>query len=224
MAIRHWPQTEQPRFKLLNNGPHSLSDAELIAIFLGSGYSGHSAVDMARDMLVEAQGLRPLLEQNRKTMLKTKGLGEAKWVLLQAALELGHRYLEAEVRSKPVLCNPDKTKTYVKAWLCRFPHEVFACLFLDNRHRIINNEILFTGTIDGASVYPREVVKRCLELNAAAIIFAHNHPSGIAEPSQADRQITVKLTQALALLDVRVLDHLVVGDKVVTSMAERGLM
>ena len=170
------------------------------------------------------RGLRPLLEQNRKTLLKTKGLGEAKWVLLQAALELGRRYLEAEVRSKPVLCNPDKTKTYVKAWLCRFPHEVFACLFLDNRHRIINNEILFTGTIDGASVYPREVVKRCLELNAAAIIFAHNHPSGIAEPSQADRQITHKLTQALALLDVRVLDHLVVGDKVVTSMAERGLM
>ena len=145
-------------------------------------------------------------------------------MLLQAALELGRRFLEAEVRARPALSNPDKTKTYVKAWLCRYPHEVFACLFLDNRHRIINSEILFTGTIDGASVYPREVVKRCLELNAAAIIFAHNHPSGIAEPSQADRQITIKLTQALALLDVRVLDHLVVGDKLVTSMAERGLM
>ena len=121
MAIRHWPQTEQPRFKLLNNGPHSLSDAELIAIFLGSGYSGHSAVDMARDMLVEAQGLRPLLEQNRKALLKTKGLGEAKWVLLQAALELGRRYLEAEVRAKPVLCNPDKTKTYVQSLVMPFP-------------------------------------------------------------------------------------------------------
>ena len=224
MAIRHWPQTEQPRFKLMHNGPHSLSDAELIAIFLGSGYNGHSAVDMARNMLSDARGLRPLLEQDRKTLLSTKGLGEAKWVLLQAALELGRRFLEAEVRARPVLSNPDKTKNYVKAWLCRFQHEVFACLFLDNRHRIINCEILFTGTIDGASVYPREVVKRCLELNAAAIIFAHNHPSGIAEPSQADRQITLKLTQALALLDVRVLDHLVVGDKMVTSMAERGLM
>ena len=224
MAIHHWPLTEQPRFKLLNNGSHSLSDAELLAIFLGSGYSGHSAVDMARDMLSGAQGLRPLLEQSRRTLLKNKGLGEAKWVLLQAALELGRRYLEAEVRSKPALSNPDKTKTYVKAWLCRFQHEVFACLFLDNRHRIINSEILFTGTIDGASVYPREVVKRCLELNAAAIIFAHNHPSGVAEPSQADRQITHRLTQALALLDVRVLDHLVVGDKAVTSMAELGLI
>jgi len=224
MAIHHWPKDEQPRFKLLNNGPQSLSDAELIAIFLGSGYSGHSAVDLARDMLVRAEGLRPLLEQNRAALLKTKGLGEAKWVRLQAALELGRRFLEAEVRDKPVLSNPDRTKAYVKAWLCRFKHEVFAGLFLDNRHRIINGEILFTGTIDGASVYPREVVKRCLELNAAAIIFAHNHPSGIAEPSQADRQITHKLTQALGLLDVRVLDHLVVGDRVVTSMAERGLM
>ena len=224
MAIRHWPQTEQPRYKLLHNGSNTLSDAELLAIFLGSGYSGHSAVDMARDMLAKAHGLRPLLEQNRSVLLKTKGLGEAKWVLLQAALELGRRYLEAEVRAMPILSDPDKTKTYVKAWLCRYPHEVFACMFLDNRHRIINSEILFTGTIDGASVYPREVVKRCLELNASAIIFAHNHPSGIAEPSQADRNITVKLTQALGLLDVRVLDHLVVGDRLVTSMAERGLM
>ncbi len=224
MAIRHWPKSEQPRFKLLNNGPHSLSDAELIALFLGSGHKGHNAVDMARGMLANAQGLRPLLEQNRQILMKTKGLGEAKWVLLQAALELGRRYLEAEVRARPALSNPDKTKTYVKAWLRRFQHEVFACLFLDNRHRVINCEILFTGTIDGASVYPREVVKRCLELNAAAIIFAHNHPSGVAEPSQSDRQITTKLIQALALLDVRVLDHLVVGDQVVTSMAELGLL
>ena len=130
----------------------------------------------------------------------------------------------AEARDHPVLSNPDKTKNYLRAWLSRFEQEVFACLFLDNRHRIISNEILFTGTIDGASVYPREVVNRCLQLNAAAIIFSHNHPSGIAEPSQADRQITVKLTQALSLVDVRVLDHLVVGDKTVTSMAERGLM
>lgn len=224
MAIRHWPRNEQPRFKLLNNGPHSLSDAELIAIFLGSGRKGCSAVDVARDMLTGAEGLRPLLEQNRKVLLQTKGVGETKWVLLQAALELGRRYLEAEVRARPVLSNPGKTKTYVKAWLCHYPHEVFACLFLDNRHRIINNEILFTGTIDGAGVYPREVVKRCLELNAAAVIFAHNHPSGIAEPSQADRQITTRLIQALGLLDVRVLDHLVVGDQLVTSMAERGMM
>ena len=198
-------QDAKPGIKLKVAGTWSLSDAELLSLV------EHINLDNARTKLAKAQGLRPYCDLTKS-------------VRVQAALELGRRYLESEVRAKPVLSNPDKTKQYVKAWLCRYPHEVFACLFLDNRHRIINSEILFTGTIDGASVYPREVVKRCLELNAAAIIFAHNHPSGIAEPSQADRQITNKLTQALALLDVRVLDHLVVGDKLVTSMAERGLM
>jgi len=198
-------QDAKPGIKLKVAGTWSLSDAELLSLV------EHIHLDKARTKLAKAQGLHPYCDLTKS-------------VRVQAALELGRRYLESEVRARPVLSNPDKTKTYVKAWLCRYPHEVFACLFLDNRHRIINSEILFTGTIDGASVYPREVVKRCLELNAAAIIFAHNHPSGIAEPSQADRQITNKLTQALALLDVRVLDHLVVGDKLVTSMAERGLM
>ena len=198
-------QDAKPGIKLKVAGTWSLSDAELLSLV------EHIHLDKARTKLANAQGLRPYCDLTKS-------------VRVQAALELGRRYLESEVRARPVLSNPDKTRQYVKAWLCRYPHEVFACLFLDNRHRIINGEILFTGTIDGASVYPREVVKRCMELNAAAIIFAHNHPSGIAEPSQADRQITLKLTQALALLDVRVLDHLVVGDKLVTSMAERGLM
>jgi len=224
MAIRDWPENEQPRYKLLNNGPHSLSDAELLAIFLGSGYKGLTAIDMARNMLSDANGLRPLLEQNPKKLMHIKGIGKAKWALLAAALEMGRRYLEAEIQPRTVLTSPDKTKTYVKAWLRHLQKEVFACLFLDSRHRIISCEILFTGTIDGASVYPREVVKRCLELNSAAVIFAHNHPSGVAEPSQADRQITSKLTQTLSLLDIRVLDHLIVGDKLVISMAERGLL
>ena len=203
-----------PMDKLRHAGPHALSDAELITVF-----SSSRPHDKVREQLCQYQGLRGLIDNARDS-----SLGKTLTGRLEAALELSRRYLEAELRSKPVLSNPDKTRTYVRAWLSRFEHEVFACLFLDNRHRIISNEILFTGTIDGASVYPREVVKRCLQLNAAAIIFSHNHPSGIAEPSQADRQITLKLTQALALVDVRVLDHLVVGDKTVTSMAERGLM
>ena len=203
-----------PIDKLRHAGPHALTDAELISLF-----ASPRSFDKIREQLCQYQGLRGLIDNARDTTLSKTLTGR-----LEAALELSRRYLEAELRSRPVLSNPDKTKHYVRAWLCRFEHEVFACLFLDNRHRIISNEILFTGTIDGASVYPREVVKRCLQLNAAAIIFSHNHPSGIAEPSQADRQITLKLTQALALVDVRVLDHLVVGDKTVTSMAERGLM
>ena len=203
-----------PIDKLRHAGPHALSDAELISIFASS-----RSFDKVREQLCQYQGIRGLIDNARDT-----SLGKTLTGRLEAALELSRRYLEAELRARPVLSNPDKTKHYLRAWLSRFEHEVFACLFLDNRHRTISNEILFTGTIDGASVYPREVVKRCLQLNAAAIIFSHNHPSGIAEPSQADRQITLKLTQALALVDVRVLDHLVVGDKTVTSMAERGLM
>ena len=203
-----------PSDKLRHAGPHALTDAELISLF-----ASPRSFDKIREQLCQYHGIRGLLDNARDT-----SLGKTLTGRLEAALELSRRYLEAELRARPVLSNPDKTKNYLRAWLCRFEHEVFACLFLDNRHRIISNEILFTGTIDGASVYPREVVKRCLQLNAAAIIFSHNHPSGIAEPSQADRQITLKLTQALSLVDVRVLDHLVVGDKTVTSMAERGLM
>ena len=211
-------QEERAGYRLINESPHVLSDAQLLSVLAGDT---PNCVEKMRNALASAQGLRPLMDTliNRK-----RDLGKRTIEKLLASLELGRRYLEAEVRARPVLSNPDKTKTYAKAWLCRYPHEVFACMFIDNRHRIIDSEIMFTGTIDGASVYPREVVKRCMELNAAAVIFAHNHPSGVAEPSQADRQITLKLTQALALLDVRVLDHLVVGDKLVTSMAERGLM
>ena len=191
--------------KMLNAGVYALSDSELLSLIEGS------KIEEVREGLAEKRGLKNYCSDDQN-------------VFVQASLELGRRYLEAEVGALPIMTDPDKTKTYVKAWLCRYPNEVFACIFLDNRHHVLDSEIMFTGTIDGASVYPREVAKRCLELNAGAVIFAHNHPSGIAEPSQADRNITIKLTQALALLDVRVLDHLVVGDRVVTSMAERGMM
>ena len=224
MNIKNWPQAERPREKLLQYGAQSLSDAELLAIFINSGYRGTNAVDLSRHMLKESRGLRNLLDQDSNITAKFKGLGKTKWVLLQAALELGRRYLEAGLNRRSVLHNPDQTKRFVCAWLQQNKQEIFACLFLDNRHRVICREELFSGTIDGANVYPREVVKRALYHNAAALIFAHNHPSGVAEPSRSDQQITLKLRDALALVDIRVLDHLVIGDNQAVSMAELGLI
>jgi len=224
MPITDWPASERPREKLLNQGPASLSDAELLAIFLHTGLQGKTAVDLARDLLTAYDGLRPLLEADRAALCAVPGLGGAKYVQLQAALELGRRYLEAGLKRDSVLNSPDRTRAFLKARLRHHGREIFACLFLDNRHRVIGFEELFGGTIDGASVHPREVVKRALHHNAAAVIFAHNHPSGVAEPSHADRAITVRLRDALALIDVRVLDHFVVGDSEVVSFAERGLL
>lgn len=224
MPIRDWPAAERPREKLLQQGAASLSDAELLAIFLNTGTNGKTAVDVSRELLAGFDGLRPLLEADRAMVCGVRGLGEARFALLQAALELGRRYLEATLKREAVLNSPDRTRAFLKARLRHHTREVFACLFLDNRHRVIGFEELFGGTIDGASVHPREVVRRALHHNAAAIIFAHNHPSGVAEPSHADRAITVRLRDALALIDVRVLDHFVVGDAEVVSFAERGLL
>ena len=224
MKITDWPSAEQPRNKLLQQGVASLSDAELLAIFLGSGTAKLSAVDLARQLLQSAGGLHSLLNTDQKKALKYKGIGPAKWCAIQAALELGRRSLEIRLRQQPVLENPASTARFVRSWLGAYEHEVFACLFLDNRHRLLIREEMFHGTIDGASVYPREVVKRALQHNAAAVIFAHNHPSGVAEPSSADRDITLALQQALALVDIRVLDHLVVGRNQCVSLAERGLL
>ncbi len=222
MHIKHWPEAERPREKLLLRGAQSLSDAELLAIFLNSGYRGTNAVELSRQMLKELNGLRNLLEQDSKIISQFKGLGKTKWVLLQAALELGRRYLETGLMRESVLHNPQETKRFVCAWLKSHKQEVFACLFLDNQHRIIAREQLFNGSINSANVYPREVVKRALYHNAAAVIFSHNHPSGVAEPSHADRQITLRLKEALALVDIRVIDHLIVGDTEAVSMAELG--
>jgi len=224
MKIADWPENERPREKLLGRGPASLSDAELLAIFLQTGANGKSAVDLGRELLNKFKTLRSLIDSSQSELCSMRGLGTAKYVLLKAALELGRRYIEETLKRDTPLKSPEMTRHFLKARLRAYPHEVFACLFLDNRHRIITFEELFTGTIDGATVHPREVVKRTLFHNAAAVIFAHNHPSGIAEPSQADKSITRRLVDALALIDVRVLDHFVIGDEEVTSFAERGLL
>ncbi len=224
MPIAAWPERERPREKLLERGAASLSDAELLAIFLRTGVRGKTAVDLARELLTGHGGLRRLLDNDSRQLCQSPGLGIAKVVQVKAALELGRRYLEETLRRGATLTSPAATRDYLTARLRAYPHEVFACLFLDNRHRVIDYEELFSGTIDGASVHAREVVKRALHHNAAAVIFAHNHPSGVAEPSGADRSITRRLREALGLVDVRVLDHFVVGDGEVVSFAERGLL
>lgn len=223
MAISQWPMDERPREKLLIKGAEALSDAELLAIFLRTGCKGYTAVDLARQLLDNFGGLKPMLRASQTDFCQHKGLGDAKYAQLQAVLEMAKRHLLEQLSRGDALCSPAQTRQYLSAQLASFPHEVFACLFLDNRNRVISFEKMFYGTIDGASVYPREVVSMALKQNAAAVIFAHNHPSGVAEPSQADQQITQRLKDALALVDIRVLDHFVVGDEVV-SFAERGLL
>jgi DNA repair protein RadC len=218
ISIRDWPDGERPREKLLARGSGSLSDAELLAVFIGSGRRGSNAVEVARELLVSAGGLKPLLHSAQKK----SGLGPVSWCRVQAALELGRRYLDSELRESEALTDPAASARYLKSRLGAYPYEVFACLFLDNRHRVIAFEELFRGTIDGASVHPREVVRHCLAHNAAAVILAHNHPSGVAEPSAADRAITLRLRDALALVDVRILDHFVIGSGDPTSLARRG--
>ncbi|MEK7991815.1 MAG: DNA repair protein RadC [Thiotrichaceae bacterium] len=224
MAIKDWAEEIRPREKLLQRGAQALTDAELLAIFLRTGVKGKSALDLARDLLNEFGDLRSMLGADQQHFCEAKGLGPAKYVQLQASVELSKRYLRQCLQRGDALTNPEDTRNYLLTELGGRQHEVFACLFLDNKHRIIKYEELFFGTIDGASVYPREVVKRALHHNAAAIIFAHNHPSGIAEPSQADIAITQHLKQALDLIDIRVLDHFVVGDGLGISLNERGLM
>ena len=224
MPIKGWPEDERPREKLLARGAGALTDAELLAIFLRTGVTGKSAVDLARDLLSELDGLKGLFAADETRLRRVKGLGPAKYTQLRAVLELNRRYIGEQIGQRDVLSSPQATRAFLKTQLYRHPHEVFACLFLDNRHRVVRYEELFRGTIDGASVHPREVVRRALDVNAAAVIFAHNHPSGVAEPSQADLRITQRLKDALALIDVRVLDHFIVGEGEGTSMAERGLL
>ena len=222
MSIVDWPREERPREKLLARGPGVLSNAELLALFIQSGTRGNSAVDLARLALDRTQGLRGLLDLDPGHLATIPGIGPARSALLKAAVELATRYLEERVRRSDALTSPAHTSRFLCARLRSRPHEIFACLFLDNRHRVISFEEMFRGTIDGASVHPREVAKRALELNAAALIAAHNHPSGVAEPSRSDRAITNRLRDALALVDVRLLDHFVIGDGEVVSFAERG--
>ncbi len=224
MAITDWPADDRPREKLLQRGPGALTDAELLAIFLRTGVKGKSAVDLARELLSEHGGLRKLLSADQHRFCQSHGLGQAKYAQLQAVLEMSRRYLRQNMDRNHTLLSPEDTRDYLMTQLSGYPNEVFACLFLDNRHRVIVYEELFHGTIDGASVHPREVVRRALKHNAAALILAHNHPSGVAEPSQADSHITRLLKKALELVDVRVLDHFIIGDGESTSLAERGLL
>ena len=222
MSIRLWPEQERPREKLLGLGANALSDAELLAIFLRTGIRGCSAVELARRLLNEFGGLRQLLEADQEEFTGHAGLGPAKFAQLQAVLEMGRRHLEATIKRESALESPQAVRDYLKARLRHEPHEVFGCLFLDSKHRVLAYENLFHGSIDGASVYPRQVVKRALAHNAAALILTHNHPSGVAEPSQADRLLTQQLKSALALVEVRVLDHFIVGDGEPLSLAEHG--
>ncbi|MGD0961939.1 MAG: DNA repair protein RadC [Methylomonas sp.] len=224
MSIKDWPADERPREKLLQRGANALTDAELLAIFLRVGVSGKSAVDLARDLLAEFGSLQALLNAEQDRFCQSLGLGPAKYVQLQAVLEMARRHFQEIMQRGNALTSPDITRAYFSDQLRGLSYEVFGCLFLDNQHRVIVWEELFRGTIDGASVYPREVAKRALFHHAAAVIFAHNHPSGINEPSQADKQITDKLKQALGLFDIRVLDHFIVGDGTPFSFSEHGLI
>ncbi|MGZ8225978.1 MAG: RadC family protein [Methylococcaceae bacterium] len=224
MAIKDWLAEDRPREKLLLRGSNALTDAELLAIFLRTGTPGKSAVDLARELLDNFGSLKALLDADQQRFCQGNGLGNAKYAQLQAVLEMARRHFKEILQRGDALTSPDITRAFLSAQLRGYGYEVFACLFLDNQHRVIALDELFRGTLDSASVYPREVVKQALRHNAAAVIFAHNHPSGICEPSHADRQITEKLKQALALFDIRVLDHFIIGDGQPYSFAEHGLL
>lgn len=222
MAIKHWPQGERPREKLLQMGAGALSDAELLAIFLRTGVAGCSAIDLARQLLQSFGGLSQLLSAEVSVFCSAHGLGSAKYAQLQASLELARRYLAEQLRESPVFTSPEQVRDYLAMQLRAHQREVFLVLLLDNQHRLLESRELFHGTLDGASVHPREVVKLALQKNAAAVILAHNHPSGVCEPSRADIAITRRLKEALSMVDVRVLDHFVIGHGQVASLAERG--
>jgi len=222
MSIRDWPVAERPREKLLERGVGSLTDAELLAIFLRVGVRGKSAVDMARELLVRFGGLRGLLEADRQRISQEFGLGPAKYAQLQAITELGRRHLGECLRSESALENPTVVRTYLKAQLRHERNEAFGCLFLNTKHHPLGFEILFRGSIDSATIYPRQVLKRALEHNAAALILCHNHPSGNPEPSAADIRLTRRLVDALESIEVRVLDHFIIGAGEPLSMREHG--
>ena len=227
MTICDWPAAERPRERLLSQGAATLSDAELLAVLLRTGVKGKNAVDLARELLARFGGVNGLLaccEHSAAALAGTRGLGQAKSAQLGAALELAKRSLREQLTSGCALTSPGAVRDYLKLALGGRPHEVFVCLWLDAQHRVTKCEELFRGTLTQTSVYPREVVKAALSVNAAAVIFAHNHPSGAAQPSQADELLTRNLKDALALVDVRVLDHFIVAGPQAISFAERGLL
>lgn len=220
--INSWPVQERPREKLLAKGPQALSDGELLAIFLRTGVKGKSALDLAREMIEHFGGLKNLLSADFNNFVSFKGIGKAKYAQLQACMEMGQRYLAEEITRGNVFNNPGQVKKYIQSHLSQRDNEVFAVLFMDNQHRMIIFEELFSGTINYSHVYPRVIIQRVIKLNAAAIILAHNHPSGHVEISRSDIEITQSLKTLLEAIDVRLLDHLVVASTEVISMAEKG--
>lgn len=224
MGIADWPEQERPRERLLAGGASQLSDAELVAVCLRSGVRGMSAVDLGRLLIERFGGLRGLLGAGAAELASIKGLGQAKAAQLAAAIELARRALREDLRAASALTSPGAVRDFLRLTLGARAQEVFVCLFLDAQHRVIRTEELFQGTLTQTSVYPREVVKAALAANAAAVIFAHNHPSGVAQPSSADELLTRQLKEALALVDVRVLDHFIVAGNQALSFAERGLL
>ncbi|MEC4089877.1 RadC family protein [Pseudoalteromonas rubra] len=224
MQLMAMPKMQRPRERLLSSGASALSDAELLAIFLRTGVAGMNAIELAQSLIDQSGSLQELMNVTCSEFCQYKGVGEAKYVQLQAVLELSRRYLLEDVVRDTQFGSPQAVSDYLKIQLKGLHHEVFMALFLDNQNRLIRDEVLFSGTINAASVYPREVVKAALKYNAAALIFAHNHPSGVAEPSEADRLITNKLQRALALVDIQVHDHLIVAGSCCLSFAQRGLL
>jgi DNA repair protein RadC len=224
LRIADWPPQERPRERLLAQGADHLSDAELIAVCLRSGVPGKSAVELGRELIAQFRGLAGLLAASVQDLRRVKGLGAAKTAQLAAVLALARRALREDLGETSALTSPGAVRDYLRLTLGARPHEVFVCLHLDAQHRVIGTEELFRGTLTQTSVYPREVVKAALDANAAAVIFAHNHPSGAAQPSQADELLTRQLKEALALVDIKVLDHFIVAGNHALSFAERGLL
>ena len=224
LTIKDWPARERPRERLLSNGAAQLSDAELIAVLLGQGAIGQSAVDLGRSLIERFGGIRGILNARQKDLTGIHGIGSSKAALLVATRECARRYIQERLQPGVAISSPDDSRQFLLATLRDRLHEVFGCLFLDNQHRVLGFDELFRGTIDTAAVYPREVVKQALERNAAAVILAHNHPSGVAEPSDADRLITRRIRSALETVDIRLLDHFVIGDNYCVSMARRGML
>lgn len=222
MAIRHWPEDTRPREKLLKQGAAALTDAELVAVFLRTGVAGKSAVDLGRELVGRFGGLGALCRADRAEACRAPGVGKAKYALLQAVMEMARRTLAEDMAAGDALTSPAAVRDYLRLILRDKEYEVFCCVFLNAQNRVIAVEELFRGTLTQTSVYPREIVKRALAHNAAAMILAHNHPSGVSEPSQADRTLTRRLAEALALVDIRVLDHFIVAGASSLSFAEAG--
>jgi DNA repair protein RadC len=224
MSIATWMPGEGPRDKMLERGAGALSDAELLAVLLQTGYRNCSALDLARKLLAQFGGLGGVMRADRGSLLACAGVGPVKYAQLRAAMELARRQALQAIDSGDALTSPAQTRRFLQYHLGSHSREVFSCLFLDSQHRVLRCEDLFFGTLDGAAVYPREVAVRALQYRAAAVIFAHNHPSGVAEPSSADRRITERLCAALSLFDIRVLDHIIIGRGREFSFAEEGLL